>query len=137
MHRLKCSLPASSLKLLYTALLLPYINYCTIAWAGGYRFCCLNPYLIYKKAIRIICGTHYFAEGLILFKSLRLLSIYDNYKLQFALPMFRHKEGRPYSSSLVLFLSVNAALHDHNTRSKELSIRSIENYFVRYFSLKI
>src|SRR6218665_2562035 len=35
MCRLKGYLPKHSLKLLYTALLSPYLHYCTVVWAGG------------------------------------------------------------------------------------------------------
>ena len=36
-YRLKGSLPNYSLKLLYTALLLPYLHYCIVVWAGGHQ----------------------------------------------------------------------------------------------------
>ena len=80
-HRLKGSLPAHSLKLLYTTLLLPYLNYCTVVWAGGYQNMLKPIYILQKRAIRVISGAHYLAESCHLFKPLDILTIYDIYKL--------------------------------------------------------
>src|SRR6218665_597134 len=80
MYRLKGSLPKHSLRLLYTALLSPYLHYCTVVWAGSHLNTLKSIHVLQKRAIRIIYETHYLAESAPLFKSLGLLKIHDIYK---------------------------------------------------------
>lgn len=47
-------LPLDTLKTLYNALLVPYINYCTLIWASTYASYLEPFYVLQKKAIRII-----------------------------------------------------------------------------------
>src|SRR6218665_829132 len=89
MYRLKGSLPKHSLKLLYTALLSPYLHYCMVVWAGGHFNILKSIHVLQKRAIRIICGAHYLAESTPLFKSLGLLKIHDIYKFQLAILMYQ------------------------------------------------
>ena len=73
--KVKWLLPASTLKLLYTGLVLPYLNYCNVVWAGGYRTKLKPLLLLQKRAVRVICGVHYLTKSASLFKSLKLLTM--------------------------------------------------------------
>ena len=134
--KLKWSLPSSSLKLLYTTLLLPYLNYCTLVWAGGYQSMLKPVFLLQKRAVRTICGVHHATESSSLFKSLKLLTIYDIYKLQLAVLMYQHKVGILPALFSNYFL-VNAVIHEHNTRYKHNYRSEVCRINVRYFSVRV
>src|SRR5688572_10284235 len=76
-NTLKWKLPTGILRNLYNSLMLPYLTYCTTAWAGGSPNRLKPIFLLQKRVIRIIAGVHYLAHSSPLFKSLNLLSISD------------------------------------------------------------
>ena len=119
-----------------TTLLLPCLNYCTIVWAGGYQSMLKPVYLLQKRAVRTICGVHYATESSSLFKSLKLLTIYDIYKLQLALLMFRHKGGMLPALFNNYFFE-NAVIHEHNTRYRQNYRSEVCRINVRYFSVRV
>jgi len=92
-YRRKGSLPNYSLKLLYTALLLPYLHYCIVVWARGHQNALKPIHLLQKRVVRIISGAHYRAASVPLLKSLGFLIIQDIYKLQLAILMYQHHTG--------------------------------------------
>src|SRR5688572_28276228 len=117
-HRLKGSLPAHSLKLLYTTLLLPYLNYWTVVWAGGYQNMLKPIYILQKRAIRVISGAHYLAESCHLFKPLDILTIYDIYKLQLAMLIYRHHNGT-LPALFNSYYTVITDVHAYNPRHRQ------------------
>ena len=50
----KYMLPLSILKLIYNAIILPYISYCDIVWGGTYSNMLNSIRILQKRAIRII-----------------------------------------------------------------------------------
>src|SRR6218665_419858 len=136
MYRLKGSLPKHSLRLLYTALLSPYLHYCTVVWAGGHLNTLKTIHVLQKRAIRIICGAHYLAESAPLFKSLGLLKIHDSYKFQLAILMYQHYTGTLPHLFKAYFVT-HVETHSYNTRHKLNYRYEVARTNVRYFSVKI
>src|SRR6218665_871567 len=89
-----------------------------MVWAGGYKTL-LQPLLLLQKKVvsTIIAGTHYLAHTASLFKYRSLLTITDLYKLQLAICMYRYHKGT-LPKIVDHYFSLNASLHDHNTRNK-------------------
>ena len=88
--RLKHILPQRVLLTLYNSLILPYLNYCPLVWAGCSSDHKLNKILtIQKKAVRIINKSSFKAHSSPLFKKLNLLQIGDLSKLQLAVFMYK------------------------------------------------
>ena len=86
-------------------------------WAGGYKTLLQPLLLLQKKVVRIIARTHYLAHTASLSKDCSLLTITDLYKLQLTIFMYRYHKGtlpKIYDH----YFSLNASLHDHNTRTK-------------------
>src|SRR6218665_2514536 len=52
-NKLKVSLPNYSLKLLYTALLLPYLHYFIVVWAGGHQNTLKPIHFLQKRVVRL------------------------------------------------------------------------------------
>lgn len=117
MRRLKHALPSNTIRTLYNAFILPYFSYGLIVWAGGYKTLLQPLLLLQKKVVRIIAGTHYLAHTASLFKDYSLLTITDLYKLQLAIFMYRYHKGT-LPKIFDHYFSLNASLHDHNTRIK-------------------
>lgn len=78
MNRLKHFLPSYTLKNIYNALILPYLNYGLIVWGKE----CGKLFKLQKKAVRIITSSKYNAHSSPLFKNLGLLKVHDLCALQ-------------------------------------------------------
>ena len=89
MYKVKNFLSECTLKLLYSALLLPYLNYCSEVWGK----CCstvLAPIVILqKRAIRIICKSSNRAHTTLLFKKLELLKFVDIIDFKIGVIMYK------------------------------------------------
>ena len=89
MNRSKFYLDKSSLKLLYNALVLPYINYCCLVWGFTFPSYIHKLILLQKRAVRIIAHEHRLANTEPIFKDLKLLKVNDIAKQQLILLMHR------------------------------------------------
>ena len=47
-----------SLILLYNALFLSHLNYCSNIWGNTFKFSLKNIFILQKRAIKCICNTH-------------------------------------------------------------------------------
>lgn len=114
--RLKHILPQRVLLTLYNSLILPYLNYCPLVWAGCSSDHKLNKILtIQKKAVRIITNSNFTAHASPLFKKLNLLNIRDLSKLQLAVFMYKFYANQLPPSFNSYFTS-NSSIHSYNTR---------------------
>ena len=69
----------------------PYLLYCNVVW-GGASLTALNKLsVLQKRAIRAITYSSYRAPSSPLFKQLRILKLYDIYKLQIYMFMYKAK----------------------------------------------
>ena len=100
--------------MLYTALLLPHINYCLVTW--GYQ--CKRINILEKRAIRLITLSKYNSHTAPLFKKLRLLTIQDMPALQELKFYYKltHNELPAYFQNWQIV--TNSELHRHNRRRK-------------------
>jgi len=76
-RRLLCS---NTLILLYNALIQPYLAYCIIIWGHTYKTHISRIHLLQKKIIRIISNSTYRAPTAMLFKSMKIMTIYQLYE---------------------------------------------------------
>ena len=136
-RRLKHTLPSNTIRTLYNASVLPYFNYGLRVWAGGYKTLLQPLLLLQKKVPRIIAGTHYLAHIVSLFNDCSLLTITDFYKLQLAIFMYRQHKGT-LSKIFDHYFSLNASLHDHNTRIKFFNLHpTLCRTNVRHFTVRL
>ena len=73
LNKLKHYLPASILKTLYCSLILPHLNYGSLAWG----FDAKRIFKLQKRALRCITNSKFNAHTVPLFKQLNLLKIDD------------------------------------------------------------
>ena len=81
-YKVKHVLPLSALLVLYSTLILPYLNYGILAWGNAAKSRLDKILLLQKKVLRIICNTSYRAHTDILFRQNRILKINDLYRFQ-------------------------------------------------------
>ena len=86
---LRTSFPKKILKMIYMAIIHSHINYCNLIWGSADKSNLQPILLLQKKAVRLISMSGYLDESQPLFKSLEILSIYQNYILNCSL--FAHK----------------------------------------------
>ena len=79
LYRAKRILDGNSLKLLYLALVQPYISYCIIVWGHSYSSYMKPLQVLQKKIIRILSNVEYNAHTSNLFVSLKLMNIKQMY----------------------------------------------------------
>ena len=91
--RLRNILPASTLKILYYTLIYPHLSYCTIVWGAACDSVISKLNSLQNRALRLITHSPYRSSVNPLFVKLNVLKIYDVYKLQNALFMFKLKES--------------------------------------------
>jgi hypothetical protein len=119
-------LPPHITRTLYSALIEPYINYCNLVWCipertGQFDMNTgqLDKILkIQKKYCRLITFSSFSAPSKPLFQKLKLLSIWNIYKLQLAVYMYK------IQNKLIPFLDHHkfisgSSIHNYNTRYKE------------------
>ena len=104
--------------MIYNTLILPYLNYCNIAWGNCNKTKLDHILLLQKKAVRICTNSAYLAHTDPLFHRLKVFKIHEINTLQIALFMFK------YSNELLPpvfnnFFSYNKNLHSYPTRSRD------------------
>ena len=108
-------LPTEQVLMLYRTLVEPYMNYCCIVWGGINRSGCLDKiHKIQKRYCRLITFSDYRAHSAPLFMKLKIFTIYNMFRYQASLYMYRHMSGL---LPRVLFkFQLNKEIHDHFTR---------------------
>ena len=111
-------LPSRILRNLYFTLLHSHLNYCNIIWASSNLTNLRRLHKLQKKAVRIICNLPFNAHTSLLFQSLKILSIFDMYKLNTACYMYScHRKLLP--SPLRKYFAVNSDKHVQHTRRND------------------
>ena len=96
-----------------------YLNYCNLIW-GAVDVTIIDPlFKLQKKAIRIISRSNYLEHTAPLFKSLKLLTVYNVYDLSCILFMYKCLSCM-YAPELRMRIKKNSECHDHNTRNRNL-----------------
>ena len=116
LYKLKHFLPEHCLRMIYNALILPYINYCNIIWGNCSKTRVDHILLLQKKAVRICTNSPYLSHTDPLFSRLKLFKVHDINTLQIAIFMFKyHYEMLP--PVFTNFFSYNSSLHSYPTRT--------------------
>lgn len=82
LYRSRYFLNAQLLLLLYNALILPHLTYCSVIWGSNYESNIKPLYIIQKRAIRLISNAGPTSHSSPLFKNLRVLKLNDLIKYQ-------------------------------------------------------
>ena len=78
-YRLKSILPQNILFMLYSTLILPYINYGILAWGKSLKTQLDKLFLVQKRVLRTICNANFRAHTDPLFYEHRILKVVDVY----------------------------------------------------------
>ena len=123
MSRLKNVLPSDVLRVIYCSLILPYINYCILAW--GFSLHISRIETLQKKSVRIIDKAFFLEHTDKIFKKYKLLKIDDIIKLKCLVFFYRFKNNSsPTPLNGIPSVSINFS---RNLRSRENRI--LNNYF--------
>ena len=101
LSKLKYILPLSILKLIYNAIISPYISYCNIVWGDTYSNRFNSIRVLQNRAIRIISGNDQSLHPAQLYCKTNCLNLLDIHKFQVG--MFMHSWS---ANKLPLFLKI-------------------------------
>ena len=114
-YRLKYFFPPSMLLMLYSTLILPYLNYGILAWGNTAKLLLDRIYLLQKKIVRIICNTNFYSHTNSLFHKNKLLKIYDIYDFNLGQFMYKYSKNELPNIFTNMFIK-NSAIHKYPTR---------------------
>ena len=108
-----------SLKLLltlYNTMIYPYLTYCNVIWANTYSTRLRSIFMLQKKIVRIITFSNYTEESRPLFKSLKILDIYELNTYLTGIFMYWYYHGN-LPAYFINFFVQNESIHSYGTRS--------------------
>ena len=111
--------PVQLTRLLYLTLVEPYMAYCNIIWCQSKKNSNLDKiFKLQKRYCRLMMFTNFRAPSRPLFSQLKLLNIYQIYKYQLAIYMFKivHKLVPHLNHQL---FSTGSSIHGYDTRFKD------------------
>jgi hypothetical protein len=110
-------LPQHLTRNLYLTLVNPYICYCNVVWSLPNKTTNLDKILIIqKKYCRLITFSHFRQHSRPLFQSLSILSVYDTYKYQLLIHIYKAFHNLIPNSQH--YYTMNSSVHDHDTRQR-------------------
>ena len=110
--------PKRILRLIYMSLIYSYLNYCNVIWGGAYDIVLEPLFILQKKAIRLISNSHYLEHTAPLFKSLKLLNIYQIFKYNCLLLVHKCTQDN-YFPEFKKKLQSSSSFHSHETRNNK------------------
>ena len=111
-------LPQSSLIMLYSSLVLPYLNYGLLVWGNTHQTLIDKVLILQKRAIRIICNAPIRSHTDPLFFENTILKIKDLYSLQLGQFMYRYNNNSLPHVFHDMFLK-NQSVHKYPTRQSD------------------
>ena len=124
-NKVKHFLPETAMFQLYCTLILPYLNYGILLWGSAYKKHVDKILKIQKRAIRIISNSSYSCHTIKpLFEKYETLDIYDMYKKELYIFMYKHHNGLLPSAFDSLFTNLGSS-HSYNARKTD-------NYRLKY-----
>ncbi|MFZ2538340.1 MAG: reverse transcriptase family protein [Oscillospiraceae bacterium] len=112
-------LPRELTIMLYKTLVEPYISYCNLVWALPRKTVLLDRiFKLQKKYCRILTFSGFTAHSSPLFAELKLLSVYNIYKYQMGIYMYKIINNSIPTLGHHTF-KTNSQVHNYNTRQKE------------------
>ena len=133
LKRLCNYIPTSALLLIYNSLFVPHLNYSLLAWGHS----CERISKLQKKAVRLICNTHFLAHTEPLFKRLSILKVRDILRLK-ALKFYYRYSNSQLPGYFENMFQVATSTHPHNTRYKDvpritLPVRNSTKFTIRFY----
>ena len=118
-NKLKFIIPESILRTLYCTLVLPYINYGILIWGKACKTNLEKIHKLQKWAVRIKSNSHYRCHSAPLFQKKKhdILNVYDSYKLELGVFMYKYFNGF-LPMSFNTFFTKLSDIHDNDTRNK-------------------
>ena len=117
-NKVKFFLPTSSLLMLYSTLILPYLNYGIIVWGNTYDSYLHRILLLQKKAMRVICNTSWRSHTDVLFVENNVLKINDLYRYSLGQFMYQFNNNTLPSAFNLIFIK-NKTIHKYPTRQSD------------------
>ena len=111
-------MPKQALYKLYCTLVLPYSNYGLLLWGNGNKTCLDKVHKLQKRAFRTISNSPYLAPTKGLFKRFNALNIFDMYKKETGIFMYKYNNNILPQSFDGLFIN-HQSNHNYNTRNKD------------------
>ena len=119
-------LSSKSLLSLYHKLVYPYLNYHSIAWCSTHPSNLNRILYLQKRFVRIICGAEYLAHTAPLFRTLKVLDIFNINAFFVACFMYSyHNNLLPHTFNTTFV--TNRQVHTYNTRN----VNNYRRYFCR------
>ena len=116
-NKLKFIIPERILHTLYCTLVLPYINYSILIWGKACKTYFEKIHKLQKWAVRIISNSHYRSHSAPLFQKHDILNIYDSYKLELGVFMYKYFNGL-LPMSFNAFFTKLSDIHNYETRNR-------------------
>ena len=114
-NKIKYYLPSSVLVILYSSLILPYLNYGILAWGNSHQTLLDKLLLLQKKSLRIIFHLHPRAHTDSLFYENKILKINDLHTFQLGQFMFNYNNNNLPNVFQDIFFR-NNRVHNYPTR---------------------
>ena len=115
-NKLKFFVPERILRTLYCTLVLPYINYGILIWGQACKTYLEKIYKLQKWVLRIISNSHYRSHSTPLFHKYDILNVYDMYKLEIGVFMYRYFANL-IPESFNTFFTKRSDIHNYHTRN--------------------
>ena len=142
-YKLKSSFPQDILLIMYSTLILPYLNYGVLAWGNSLKTHLQRLFLIQKRVLRIICNVNFRSHTNQLFYIHRILKLQDIYHSQLGALMYGFDSGvLPVALSNIF--KKNSQVHHYATRNAsafhlpkvrtKLALNTLANTGPRYWN---
>ena len=115
LSKLKHFLPKSTLRSIYSSLMLPHLSYCLVVWSGANKTNLNKLVILQKKAIRHVAGCDPYDHTSPLFSSLNLLKFTDLINVSIASFIFKCLNSN-LPNKFKTFFTQNSQIHKYNTR---------------------
>ena len=106
------------LKTIYMSLVFKKKNYWNLIWGGACKTSLDSLYLLQKKAIRIVNNSEYLAHTDPIFKSLGILNIYQVFKLNCVLFVYKCLKTKQYPEFKKKIIK-GSSIHSYETRTND------------------
>ena len=116
--KLKHYVPQHILYSLYCTLVLPYINYGILIWGNTYNTYLSKIHRLQKWAVRTISFEHYRCHSNPLFKKHKILNVYDTFKLDLGVFMYKH-HAELLPKVFINYFRKHNQYHNYTTRNAQ------------------
>ena len=109
-------MPERVLQTLYCTLVLPYINYGILIWGNTCKTYLEKIHKLQKWAVRTISNSHYRSHSGPLFHKYDFLNVFDTYKLELGVFMYKYCLNQ-LPNSFNNFFTKRSDIHSYHTRN--------------------